>query len=79
MAKESSLARILSLQEQNELSLTLLDGEEAWIGLHDVFNEGFYVWADGSPLVYVNWNSSEAETNYFKRKEHDCVAATRSS
>ncbi|XP_065844363.1 uncharacterized protein [Oscarella lobularis] len=75
----SSLARILSVQEQKELSLYLLkEEEEAWIGLNDVSNEGFYIWSDGSPLVYVNWTLFEADTNSSLQNEQDCVAATKS-
>ena len=73
-----SLARILSLSEQERLNANILNSEEAWIGLNDVFNEGFYVWKDGSSLVYVNWGASEAKKNAFLRREHDCVAASSS-
>ena len=75
----SSLARILSIQEQNDLSLLLFKEEdEAWIGLNDVSNEGFYVWSDGSPLVYVNWTLFEDDTNSSLQNVQDCVAATKS-
>ena len=76
---KSSLARILSIQEQNELSLFLFKEEdEAWIGLNDISNEGFYVWSDGSPLVYVNWTLFGADTNLSLQSKEDCVAATKS-
>ena len=78
METRSSLARILSIQEQNELSLFLFKEEdEAWIGLNDVSNEGFYVWSDGSPLVYVNWTLFEDDTNSSLQNVQDCVAATK--
>ena len=48
-----SLASIHSVQEQSGFS-DLLGANEAWIGLNDIDNEGVYVWADRSPLVYVN-------------------------
>ncbi|XP_065844501.1 uncharacterized protein [Oscarella lobularis] len=73
-----SLARITSVQEQNLLNSKILNGEEAWIGLNDRFNEGFYVWADGSSLVYVNWSPSEVVKNASLQREHDCVAASTS-
>ncbi|XP_065844505.1 uncharacterized protein [Oscarella lobularis] len=77
MGEGASLARILSLEEQKELGLILLNEEEAWIGLSDMNDEGYYVWADGSPLIYVNWNSSEVETSSYLQREKDCVAATK--
>ena len=75
----SSLARIISDQEQHDISANLIDIGEAWIGLNDIVDEGFYVWSDGSPLIYVNWDFSEAGKESFLRKDHDCVAATKNS
>ena len=72
-----SLASINSLKEMDSL-LGLLDGKETWIGLNDIDNEGIYNWTDGSPVVYVNWSSSEREKSFRLREAHDCVAATKS-
>ena len=69
-----SLARISSAEEQSRLNFNIIDEEDAWIGLNDIFKEGFYVWADGCPLAYVNW--SEAEKSTFDRNKRDCVAAS---
>lgn len=30
-----------------------------WIGFNDATNEGDWVWADGSPVVFTNWNGGE--------------------
>jgi len=30
-----------------------------WIGLNDVALEGTFVWADGTPVGYTNWNAGE--------------------
>ena len=68
-----SLASIRSSQEQSVLS-KLLSTSDAWIGLNDIDNEGFYVWVDSSPLPYVNWNSAEKK-NCSMRISHSCVAA----
>ena len=51
---KGSLTTINSFQEMEGLS-SLLDGNEAWIGLNDIDNEDIYNWTDGSPLVYVIW------------------------
>ncbi|XP_065842852.1 uncharacterized protein [Oscarella lobularis] len=74
---KGSLASINSLKEMDSL-LALLDGKETWIGLNDIDNEGIYNWTDGSPVVYVNWSSSEREKSFQLREAHDCVAATKS-
>ena len=76
---QGSLAKITSFQEQIDLSLSLLNEEETWIGLNDISSEGFYVWTDATPLIYVNWDSSEFRKKSSLRKDHDCVAATKSS
>mgnify|MGYP002640374567 CR=1 FL=1 len=31
----------------------------SWIGLNDLSEEGTWVWADGSPLLYEYWNANE--------------------
>ena len=76
---QGSLAKITSFQEQIDLSLSLLNEEETWIGLNDISREGFYVWTDATPLIYVNWDLSDSREKSSLRKDHDCVAATRSS
>ncbi|XP_070543934.1 low affinity immunoglobulin epsilon Fc receptor-like [Ptychodera flava] len=49
-----------------------------WIGLDDRFEEGEYIWSDGSPLCppccYTNWARGEPNDN--KKKDplgQDCV------
>ncbi len=34
-------------------------GKAGWIGANDIDDEGTFVWADGSPLTYTNWNGNE--------------------
>ena len=67
-----SLASIRSVQEQSALS-NLLGTNDAWIGLNDIDNEGVYVWADRSSLVYVNWRAAE-KLNSSMKISHSCVA-----
>ena len=72
-----SLASIHSVQEWTVLS-ELLSTNDTWIGLNDIDNEGFYVWADGSPFSYVNWISALKKFSSM-RISHSCVAATKDS
>ena len=67
-----SLASIRSVEEQIALS-NLLGTKDAWIGLTDIANDGFYVWADGSPFAYVTWSSAEKKNPSIKIS-HSCVA-----
>ena len=73
---KGSLASIHSLQEMNLIS-NVLDKNEAWIGLNDIDNEGFYNWTDGSPLVYASWGSSKKDISSLDPEVRDCVAATK--
>lgn len=43
-----------------------------WIGLNDLHTEGTYMWADNSPVNYVNWEKGKPSYNYYA----DCVAMT---
>ena len=38
---------------------TINPGSKWWIGLNDRAIEGDFVWSDGTPVGYTNWNSSE--------------------
>jgi len=45
-------------QAENDWLLATFGSEEIqmWIGLNDASSEGFYVWADGQPTTYLNWD-----------------------
>ena len=48
--------------EENEAvrSLKAANGaDNVWIGFNDIASEGSFVWTDGSPVTYTNWNSGE--------------------
>ena len=65
------LVSITSAAEQNFILNTFLSGPDLrrilWIGLNDAATEGRYVWSDGSPLGYTNWQ--RGEPNNFRGNE----------
>ncbi|XP_072326957.1 C-type lectin lectoxin-Enh6-like [Scyliorhinus torazame] len=34
-----------------------------WIGLHDFFKEGTFLWTDGSSIDFTKWNLGEPNNN----------------
>lgn len=48
-------------------------GADAWIGLNDYATEGTFVWADGTPVGYTNWNSGDPNDFYFGNPGEDAV------
>ncbi len=40
-------------------------GWSTWIGLHDADGSNTFVWADGTPVSYTNWNSGEPNTSSY--------------
>ena len=51
------LASIHSETDNNNAFMTLDTSEWAWIGLTDVICENLFLWNDGSPVDYTNWES----------------------
>ncbi|KAK3734796.1 hypothetical protein RRG08_063642 [Elysia crispata] len=53
---------------------------DVWIGLHDRdadhSDDGYYVWEDGSPLLYQHWATGKGPGvgSYRSNLPHDCVA-----
>ena len=72
-----SLASIHSAQEHSVFS-DFLGANEAWIGLNDVDNEGFHVWADGSSFDYSKFRS-EGNVSSLMKILLSCVAAKNGS
>ncbi len=44
---------------ENSFIANALGGGSAWIGLNDVASEGNFVWENGDPVTYTNWNTGE--------------------
>ncbi|XP_028635660.1 low affinity immunoglobulin epsilon Fc receptor isoform X2 [Grammomys surdaster] len=55
---EGRLVSIHSQKEQDFLTQHI-NKRDSWIGLQDLNVEGEFVWADGSPVGYSNWNPGE--------------------
>lgn len=51
----------VSSDDENAKLVALGDGlpARAWFGLMDQANEGGYVWSDGRPFCYENWDNGE--------------------
>jgi hypothetical protein len=67
VSKGGHLVSVNNATEQNFLVNTFLTGAFAqqplWIGFTDRVKEGTFVWTDGSPVTYTNWNHSTQEPN----------------
>lgn len=58
------LAVISSAQEQAFVQSQLPAGAgQVWIGLNDIFQQGSFVWTDGTPLQFNVWGSSQPNNN----------------
>ena len=45
--------------ETNAGIRTLTHGQDVWIGLHDADCNNQFIWSDGSPSVFRNWDDGE--------------------
>ncbi|MEQ1732343.1 MAG: lectin-like protein, partial [Bacteroidia bacterium] len=59
----ANLISVQSVTENNGVRAALANqgyaGNVIWLGFSDAVNEGNYVWYDGSPVTYTNWNAGE--------------------
>ena len=56
--------------EENQLLVDEFRGQEFWIGLFRVDDEGTFAYSDGSTLGWTNWNGGEPN-NW--RNNEDCT------
>ncbi|XP_068712212.1 C-type lectin mannose-binding isoform-like [Montipora foliosa] len=59
----AQLASIHSFQE-NEFIRNISGNNDIYIGLSDSNIEGTFVWSDGCPLAYTNWEAGEPDNDY---------------
>lgn len=68
VAKGGHLASITSAQEQAFVVQTFLaapnDRAIYWLGLSDAVSEGTYVWSNGDPVSYTNWQPPNEPNNF---------------
>ncbi|MCY4403307.1 MAG: lectin-like protein [Candidatus Poribacteria bacterium] len=56
------LVTITNLHEQVWLE-TAFGADNYWIGITDIAEEGKWLWENGEPVIYTNWEEFEAEDN----------------
>ncbi|EMP41501.1 Cytochrome P450 4F22 [Chelonia mydas] len=61
---------IIDNPQKQEFLTKNANGKQYWIGLHDISNEGTFIWVDDSSVSYSNWD--RGEPNNFGSGE-DCV------
>lgn len=64
------LAAINSAEENAFITNAIQGTPHAkWIGLNDVANEGTFVWDNGDPFIYSNWESTQPD-NYGGKEDY---------
>ncbi|XP_015279236.1 PREDICTED: macrophage mannose receptor 1-like [Gekko japonicus] len=46
---------------------------DSWIGLHDIIEEGRFLWTDGSSVRYTNWAPTPSRQRFHFSSNEDCV------
>jgi hypothetical protein len=75
ISNSGGLATISSALENQFIYVNVdLEDQNYWIGLNDIAEEGTFVWANGDPVTYTNWNANEP--NDFLSNEDAVVLET---
>jgi len=65
---ESLGGHLVTIMSPDENSAVTSFGEQLWMGLNDIAQEGHWVWVTGEPVPYTDWASGEPRSS-----EHDCA------
>jgi lectin-like protein len=68
----SSHLALITSKPLNDAAFALVGNTDVYIGLTDQAVEGTFVWVDGSPLVFANWQPNEPSNGGGSYQE-DCA------
>lgn len=68
----SSHLAMIKTPEVNLVAVQLVGALDTFIGLSDEVTEGTFVWDDGSPLAYSNWEPPDEPNNGNGNYQEDC-------
>ncbi len=71
---------VVTDDEENRLLTALAQNggvEGAWLGATDAVSEGRWVWVDGSPMKYQNWDTAAGQPNDKQSREDYLVLLAR--
>jgi hypothetical protein len=68
---------ILKTAEIDNVAETLVGNLDTFIGLSDQITEGQFVWVDGTPLVFSNWEAGEPNNGGSNGEDCAIIAGAR--
>ena len=54
---------LASINSENEEIFLKREFERGWIGFTDAAEEGNWIWTDGSPTTYTNWDLGQPDNS----------------
>ncbi len=60
---------VINSAEENQMLSSFLNNQSAYIGLHDLQQEGVYQWLNNDPLTYTNWYPGQPN-NYGNNQDY---------